>query len=187
VGVIAGGTTLISLLSVILGAALSETSRLLGDLRTADREKLSRLEQRRDATNLRRVEFQRATLLELQEVVAQNLRFNGRAHLEDKRAFKTAGVWGRQPLGPDINDGLFHTQVRLRLLNERVRDARTRKIADDYVDACVAAGLSRSVADADANMALLTDTVMRLQSRIGVVLRSLDDDEDHLLDGPASP
>ena len=168
--------------TLVVGAALNALFDALADRRTSAREREARHEQRLDTVRLRRVEFQRATLLELQEVTAQYVRFHGRANHEDEMAFRISGVWGRQQLTTEVDDGLHKTQVRLTILKERVRDARIRQHSKALLDASVAVTLSKSQSQAAAGVLELIERQTELQEQVGTVLRSLDDDEDRLLD-----
>lgn len=67
-------------ITLIVGVVLKGIFDAITDGRAERREKDARRALRLDAFRQRRDEFQRATLLELQEVVARLVRFAGRAH-----------------------------------------------------------------------------------------------------------
>ena len=169
-------------ITLVIGATLKAVFDAFADRRIDSRSREARAEQRLDSIRLKRAEFQRTTLLELQEVVAQHARFAGQAHHQDMMAARSSGVWGRQLLTDEVNDGIHKTQVRLALLKERVRDEKIRQLAELFVADCVAAGLAKSEADATNYMFGMRAHLTELQKRIGLALRSLDDDEDRLLE-----
>lgn len=66
--------------------------------------------------------FQLDTLLEFQNAFHDLMRLVTRAHLEDVAEFKRTGVWGRNSLTEEVNDGLFTARRKVSLLIERVSD-----------------------------------------------------------------
>lgn len=70
------------------GAMIGVITQTITDWRTAERERLARLEQRQDAARDRRIEFQRATLLELRERVGELIRAAGEANHSDEMSLR---------------------------------------------------------------------------------------------------
>jgi hypothetical protein len=129
----------------------------------------ARSEARRDA----RDDLQRAALLELQETAFAYGQALGKAHHSDVVAHKSGGFWGRQLLGPEIDDALTTNVVRLRLVMERIRDDELRALVDEFVSAGTAIS---SQASADAAFRAFSVAVAKHQAlirRSGEVLRPL--------------
>lgn len=173
-------------ITLIVGALLKGTFDVLAERRAFRRDRLSREEGRREDLRLRRLEFQHSTLLEFQEVVGRLSRFVGRAHHQDTMDFKTTGIWGRSKLGEEVNQGLFAEQAAFSKLRVRIKDEETRRLALSLSDTAIAATLARSESDAKNLMMKLTDYLVQLNERIGIVLRELEVDEDQVVDQKAT-
>jgi hypothetical protein len=169
--------------TLIIGVVLKAVFDMLTDRRTALREREARQDQRRDALRLKRVEFQRATLLELQEAISQLARFAGQAHHQDLLAYRGSGAWRKRPLTEEVNQGFLTAQTSVGRLRVRVGDQRVRQLAELLSTVCTNAVLSANEGASEHAlrdmMAVLTD----LQEQIGAILRNLDDDEDRTASG----
>jgi hypothetical protein len=142
---------------------------------------LPRHDQRRDALRRTHIEFQRATLLELQAAIQQLARFTGQAHHQDVMASRATGAWRKQPLTKEVDDGFLRARTSIILLRVRVRDEEIRRLAELFSSACVAVMYSETEGAAhDALQLRVIPAVTDLHERIGAVLRSLDDDEDRI-------
>ncbi|MBL6946981.1 MAG: hypothetical protein ISR47_10105 [Rhodospirillales bacterium] len=166
--------------TLIIGLALKAIFDALTDRRTFRREREARKEQRLDTIRQTRVEFQRATLLELQNTVSQLARFIGQTHHQDTMAYLESGVWQKQLLTEEVNIGILHANTSLRELRVRVRDEDVRRISKDFSSKCTSVALSPNETDAKNAFSRLTVIADELSERVGVVLRSLDDDEDKI-------
>jgi hypothetical protein len=167
--------------TLIIGAVLKAVFDMMTDRRTARREREARQDQRRDALRLKRVEFQRATLLELQEAISQLARFTAQAHDQDVSAYRGSGAWRKQLLTEEVNQGFLSAQTSLGGLRVRVRDQQVRQLAELLSTACTNVVLSTNEAASEHGlfrqvMPALTD----LQEQIGAILRNLDDDEERI-------
>lgn len=164
-----------------VGAGITALSQKISDTRQLTREREARREQRREAISLRRVEFQRATLLELQERLLDLGRMVTRAQIEDFRAFKASGNWHSGLLSEEVNEGVRVAQASVTRLLERVRDNQVRSLASSFSENCVSVTIAPSRADSDRCYHNMLRTSGELNARLGVVLRSLDDDEDDII------
>lgn len=164
-------------ITLIVGVVLKGIFDLIADGRAERREKNARRELRLDAFRQRRDEFQRATLLELQDVVARGARFAGRANHEDIMAFRESGQWRKQLLSEEVDSGILAAQTELGLLRVRVRDVAAQQLASRLASFITDVALSRSEATAEAAMSGMVPVLVELQERIGELLRELDDDE----------
>jgi hypothetical protein len=167
--------------TLIIGLVLKAVFDMTTDWRTASREREARQDQRRDAFRRTHIEFQRATLLELQEAIQQLARCTGQAHQEDVLASRAAGAWKKQPLTKEVNEDFLRARTSIILLRVRVRDEEIRRLAELFSSACNATIFSETEGAAhDALQLRVIPAVTDLHERIGTILRSLDDDEDRI-------
>jgi hypothetical protein len=167
-------------ITLIIGATLKGVFDLMAEERANRRAQQNRDDQRRDTLRLKRLEFQQTTLLEFQEVVARLARFYGRAHYEDNMNFKISGEWQRSNLSEDVDKGLAAEQAIFGRLRVRIRDEIVRNLAAKFSDAAVAGLLSFSQKDASANMMLMSNYIVALNERVGILLRELELSEDEI-------
>lgn len=169
-------------ITLILGAILKGVSDLIFDERKTKREKEARLEQRLDAIQLRRAEFQRSTLLDLQTTMQKLARATGRASHEDLMAFRNTGKkWGANSLSEEANLGAQQAHASIHMLRVRVNDKEIREAADKFSSTCARHVHCRSEAESDACMKEMSGHMTELNERIGEALRSLDNLEDIVL------
>ena len=167
--------------TLVVGALLKGIFDMLSDRRSHRREREARYEQRRDALALRRAEFQRETLLKLQDVISQMTRLTGRINHEDVMAFRQSGAWRQNRLPEDVNQGYLEATMQMGQLRVRVRDDSIRELAAHFSSTCAGVGMATSE---DESRALIDEIVSvrdQLVERLGAVLRSLDDGEDQIL------
>jgi hypothetical protein len=168
--------------TLVAGAVLKGVFDALADRRARLREREARREQRRDALMLRRAEFQRTVLLELQETVSQLARATGQILHEDLMTAQQGVAWGKNRISEAVNDGHLLATTRVNQLRVRIQDEQVRELANEFTAACASAGFTRDEAEARASMKSVLDIHLRLMERLGSVLRALDDDEDRVLE-----
>ena len=117
-------------------------------------------------------EFQRNTLIELQDVLHDLWRMATRIYLEDEAAFKNSGNWGANRLSDEVNEGYRVLGRRATILLERVSDNQLRAEVKDVMGRLSNMTLSRSKADADRTQFAMADEGPAVMERIGIVLRS---------------
>jgi hypothetical protein len=169
--------------TLIIGAVLKAVFDMMTDRRTALRDREARRDQRRDALRLKRVEFQRATLLELQEAISQLARFAGQAQHHDLLAYRGSGAWQKQPLTEEVNQGFLSAQTSVGRLRVRVRDPRVRQLAERLSTECTNVVLSTNEGASEHALRDVMSALADLQEQIGAILRNLDDDEDRTASG----
>ncbi|HLQ14433.1 MAG TPA: hypothetical protein VK256_01055 [Candidatus Eisenbacteria bacterium] len=157
---IVAGTAVLSGGLGLLGGILIE------HLRTR-RDRAARTESRQDQKD----DFQRQTLLDLQEAVARFGRAVGRAHHQDIMAHRESGKWGRSLLGDDLDQEYVASQVHLQLLRERARDDELRRLATRFQNLGVLVTMSQSKDQATSRMDDWIECLGNLQDRLGMVLR----------------
>jgi hypothetical protein len=159
---IVAGTAVVSGALGLLGGVLIE------HLRTRGAQK-ARTEARQD----QRDDFQRQTLLELQETVARFARAIGRSFHHDTVAHKQTGEWGHSLYGDELSEELLASTVRLRILAERVRDDELRPLVYGFSNRGNLIGPANSEKTARERMDDWTESMGKLQDRLGKVLRDL--------------
>jgi hypothetical protein len=176
---------------VLLGFGTKFISDWFQDKRTLQRERETRDALRRDQLAERRANFQRQTLLELQEALQDLARATGAANVQDERAFKETGRWQRQLLGEEINQQIFLANRRVLMLTVRVRDQALRDALNRFRNLTNDTEVTnRNATHAElreASNVLFRSAVSSLepiQERIGELLRSLDEEESELARGP---
>ena len=117
-------------------------------------------------------EFQRETLLALQEAIHDALRLNTQAYFEDVAVFKKSGVWGRGLLSDEVRDGLRLSCRRVAILIERVADASLRTDVKSLMGVAVKCGFAQDEQEAERYQFELSERMTPLLERIGGVLRS---------------
>ncbi|HEM7876471.1 TPA: hypothetical protein U2L31_002852 [Burkholderia contaminans] len=162
--------------TLVIGACLKATFDYVSDGRLRKRERDARREQRRDAIRISRADFQRATLLELQDSCQLLARATGQTAHEDLIAFRTTGKWQKQRLSEEADQSSLKGFTSVSKLRVRVRDDEIRELAKTFSSQCVAVGNSTTEQTSNRALFQMGDTLEKLQEKIGVALRSVDDE-----------
>jgi hypothetical protein len=172
------------LAGVVIGYAGTLWGEARRDRRAADREREARREdrdddrarreaERADARQVLREQFQRETLLQLQEAVQQVARSAGHMHHFDVVASRSTGQWGKNLYPEDVSDHDLEVTVRLLILTARVQDDQLRALLEEFrsLNSSYVAAKSEQAAQRvmDRSMAQYGVTVARL----GELLRAL--------------
>jgi hypothetical protein len=158
----------------------------LKNLRESEREREARREARREALSDQRRNFQRQTLLELQEAVQDLTRATGAMHHHDDMAFRRTGEWQRELLAEPLNEQLLLANRRVMLLAVRVRDDSLRATVQRFRGHCSDTLIVGRGSDSDSQLRATSQAAMQsalplveqIHDRIGEILRTLDDEED---------
>ena len=168
--------------TLIIGSLLKAAFDWVSDRRVTQRERDARRDQRNDALRLRRIEFQRATLLELQDAVIELARFAAQIQHHDFMASQASGVWAKQSLPAEIDEGFRTAQASVNRYHVRSRDQQVRDLSARLSSTCTDVGLARTQAISDRASQDMVDINRKLNERIGIVLRTLEDDEDKVIE-----
>ena len=161
--------------SVIAGGVLTMLAAWLGDRRITERDRERRREERRERLVTRRNDFQRETLLALQDASQKLLRNTGASLHQDVVAHRTTGTWQRQQLPDDLSNDRLRLTTETMLLASRVRDDEVRALADRLRTQTAVVGLSSGENEAESRMMAAADTQGALIQRIGEIVRGLDE------------
>jgi hypothetical protein len=187
-----GGSTASSwlpLVTAFLGYALSAITEFLRDIRAhkreietqaslRDREREARDEARRDERFERRTEFQRETLLNLQEEVFKLMRTTAEMQHSDVMALRSGVQWHKQLYPADLDERAFSSNVQTTKLKVRVADEGVRELVSELRKDAGSVLMSDSEAAGEQASRRMTQTYDKLNERIGELLRKLDNDAD---------
>lgn len=157
---IVAGTALLSGTLGLAGGIVIEHLR-------ARRDQAARREARQD----QRDEFQRQTLLEVQEAIAQFVTGVGSIHRRDRAAHEATGTWSRTRFTGDSNEEFLGILVRLQLLNERARDDELRRLLTGFQNRGVLVTTAASEQEATQRSDDWIERLGEVQDRLGTVLR----------------
>jgi hypothetical protein len=172
-----GITAVTTLISVSLGFASSQLAEWLKDRRAYEREQASRLSTRRDKQLERRNDFQRQTLLDLQEAVQKIIRNAAKMHHLDIMAQRGGQAWHTTRFPDGVNNGSRLDNVQATKLVVRVRDGNIRSLAERFKTECTAVLFADSEQDGEAKLAKAAASFQLLNDLIGQTLRQMDEIE----------
>lgn len=152
-----------------------------GNSRKAKRDKVARNEQRLDAFRLRRSEFQRANLLELQDEFMKLLRIVGRIHSHDINEFKKCGQWQKHLLPDDLDEGFRLSNVSVSRLVSRIHNDELRKHVENVIIVSSRLSIAKSEEESARYFGEFINSSATTNQLIGNVIRKLDDDEEDAL------
>jgi hypothetical protein len=187
-GATGSGTWLPAALTAFGGfatAALSYLSLRVLDARKAERtyqrEKVARDAARRDILLERRSQFQRQTLLDLQDAVMKLVRTTGEMQHLDIMSSRAGERWHEKPYPNDLDQRAHSAAVQTTVLGVRVSDESIRNLLKQLKAGTNGVLFSRNLNEAERATGMMAEVFDLLNERIGEVLRKLDDIDD--LDG----
>jgi hypothetical protein len=124
-----------------------------------------------------RADFQRETLLNLQDAVAKLARATGKMNHLDSIEYRTTGKWGGRRFPEDLNDDAHQANVSVMLLTSRVRDDDIRELAETFKSEANRVTLCQNAEEARYALEKMGIALRSLYERTREVLRKLDDGE----------
>jgi hypothetical protein len=161
--------------TLILGAFLAFVSEALRDRRAARREVSLLAERRHDDAQRARVEFQRPTLIALQEEIHKMGRLAGRIHHHNLMNGRNTGTFGTSHLPDDLNEDFALCARTVAMLRVRAADDEIRALTKAVVASFVAILFAADRDTAEKLFSASNDPIDTFNERLGVVLRSLDE------------
>jgi len=143
------------------------------------KEREARLSTRHDQRIASRIAFQRDTLLQLQDAVQKLARATGQMHHLDEMAFRKTNVWRKEQLPDELDQGYFVAQTQTSMLSSRVRDDRVRQLVSQLKTASTDVVLAPNETAASHGLRSLMTVNEELHSRIGELIRTIDDDDSY--------
>ncbi len=159
--------------TLIVGLVLKGLFDFFTERRATKREREARSEERRQTALLKHVEFQRETLLTLQDATAKFMGFFGTAYLHDRAAFLQGASWGQALLPKDVDQGFHAAEVDVNRLRVRISDDKVREMSLALKTAAKNALTAGDMNSADALMSEAAKISISLNERIGELLRNL--------------
>jgi hypothetical protein len=166
------------LLSALGGYLTGAITEYLRDRRARQREREARDATRQLQLSERRSDFQRETLLNLQDAVQDLARATGRMHHLDEMEFRRTGRWGGNLFPEDLDSAAHEAGVKTLKYMVRVRDDSIRVLMKEFRDHANEATLSTSREKSIQEMQEAIAVSESLHERIGLILRKLDDEEE---------
>ena len=160
--------------ALVVGGLLSLAGGWLSDWRLTARERERRREERNDRFFERRDEFQRDTLLQLQNASQKLLRNAGAMLHQDIVAYRTSGVWQKQMLPDNLSEDGLKLNTEAMLLASRVHDEEVRNLTGKLREEIVTVSLAPGEAEAENRMGRSAEIQRELIERTGHLLRQLD-------------
>jgi hypothetical protein len=175
-----GSEVWLPILTLVLGYVFSLVTEAVRDRRQTDRERQAREDEREavraaqtEEVDRRRHEFQRSTLLELQEVLHDLGRTYGHEHHVDVMNYRRTGSWRPRPLlGEEMNKMSEEANKQSNILLARIDDEPLRGLVRAMKDAGSRITLAESEEESTDCLMRSSDTFLEANERIGVLLRT---------------
>jgi uncharacterized coiled-coil protein SlyX len=167
--------TLVGTFLGFLTATLNERFR---DQRTRAREVEARAEARRLHLFERRTDFQRETLLRLQDAVFELSRVVSKMNHLERMEYKKAGTWGKLMFPEELDDDSLKATVKTSMYMVRVRDQGIREMATTFRNLASKLNICKTPVEAEQTLMEMMAAIPPLHECIGIVLRKLDDEEN---------
>lgn len=164
--------------TLLLGFFTKALFDWLDHRRTMAREREARKDARRAALGERRANFQRQTLLDLQDALARVQRCAASLHMEDRRVFHEKGQWQKHLYSEGLSEADRAAQVQSSMLMVRVRDEAVRALVEKVKSAAVSSSFTQGLEQSNDLLDQMGQLGEAANRRIGEVLRQLDDEDD---------
>jgi len=117
-------------------------------------------------------EFQRQTLLDLQQAIHDSMRLVMRAHVEDCRRYRDTQAWGREQISEEVNEGLRLSRSKVAILVERLQNDELRLAVKSLIYDSGKTALAESKHAAELHLNDLTSQVTSVLERVGAEFRA---------------
>lgn len=162
--------------TLLLGFALNALLESLRRRHELKRDRESRRETRRDQLAEQRRNFQRETLLALQEAVMDLMRATGAAHHHDEMEYRRTGEWHKTKYTEELDQAHMIAMGRTGMLGVRVRDDELRNLVSSFRDCSAGEAVSGSPELGRAALDEMATFFDKIQQQIGQLLRTLDEE-----------
>lgn len=159
------------LIGVIIGGVLVTVSGAVVELIRASRVAELDKQKRRDDRRLGLDQFQRETLLAVQDAVNMSARATGKLHLADLRAYRQTGEWGKALVGEEIAESDRLGRLALSTLQSRIADEDLRVLVTRLTDASGAVGAARDAETADKALLAVVQLAEAIIEKSGEAIR----------------
>lgn len=172
-----------TLIAALAGYVTRLATEWLHDRRADKREAEGREAERRLQLLERRANFQRETLLSLQDALMELNRATGKVQHLDVMEVRRTGQWRKQLLPADLDESAHQAMVKTLILMVRVRDNQIREMVEKYRDLAARTSLCHDQKESEELSKEMVRLLDPLNERIGEILRKLDEDEDVAMTG----
>ncbi len=159
--------------TLVVGVAVKAVVDALSESRASVRDRASKDEERREVMRAARAEFQKSTLLDLQEECQKLARATGRINHEDVMAYRRTSTWQRELLSEEANARSREAFAAILKFRVRVEDEEIRRHTQEFTVACTGVVRANSEAASNKEMAKAMRNYETLYERVGEVLRGL--------------
>lgn len=160
--------------TLVVGWGLAQLGDERHDRRKVKREATAAQATRQVSVDNRRSDFQRETLLSLQEEMAHLARATGRLHHEDIMLHRNEGKpWGRMPLSEEWSDKQLAATVETNKLTVRIVDDELREAVGAFVSLCGDVGGANSDVHSFDLLKRAIEACGVATERIGILLREV--------------
>ena len=163
--------TLIPVGTLILGAALSETSSWLSDRRKDSQVVRVAAAQRDREIETRRESFELDLLTRLTGALLEFGRAYGEAHFLDARTARTSGTYAGSPLPAEVNEHVYTAGREMLALMNMILDEDLRAVVRASYDAMIAVASLRRATLAQGEAAFDRATALHAEALEAVAAR----------------
>jgi len=163
---------LIAVATFLLGQLFAIVLEWLRGRATAAREREARAQARKEAAEDRRAEFQRQTLLDLQEALQALGRTSGEAWAARMHNYGETGTWG-SPFGNELLLRQQEAFTRVHVLQTRVLDERLRDLVEQVKVGHQTLELAQSKSAAGEALNAFSISADEANRRAGDLIRAL--------------
>lgn len=154
-------------IGAIVGALASIITTWLTNRHTAALQRQQTSDERKE----RHRDFQRETLIALQDAMHEYLRMITSAYFEDLKAFARGADWGRTQISEEISDGCMLTARRAVILIERIENDELRSKLKTLHKSLSELAMIYSKDEAEAKLAQATKQALQVFEDMGTELR----------------
>jgi prefoldin subunit 5 len=169
----------VPMITAFIGFASGILTEWFRDARAYRRERAARLADRDETRNERRYSFQRQSLIDLQDAICELM---GEVRLGQGQRTAQALVgksWDDTRVSVENAQKMMTSRDRLVTLQARISDDLTRALTKALLVSVGSVIAAKSKENATEALGTVKDVLDGVSERIGTVLRTLDDAEDH--------
>lgn len=161
------------IITLFLGSLATLALDWLKDERSSKREKKVRAEEKRNRTEERRDNFQRETLIALQDALFQFVRSNYQINLQDRISFRKTKIWRSSLVSWDVDEKNRDASEKITLLKVRVLDTPIRNLVEKIQQEGVNMHTSNTPQEAKTALTEMDKYYDQINEKIGNLLRTL--------------
>lgn len=150
----------------------------LRDARAYSRERQTKATARHEARTDRRRDFQRQSLLDLQDAICETVADARQIYVEEAAQMLGGREWSKVAASAETSTKAMNSRDRVVKLRARIRDEQTHKLTGDALVATARLLDAASDEAAKTNLGEVEDSLRIACERIGAALKILDEAEE---------